>query len=532
MRGGGRRSRRRRHIELRGAVTRTAWRVGLGWRRGVAAFVALATLAFGAVLFINAATVAAAPAPPGVCSGTGEAHGDCRSDFNHVQHCLDHPAPVAPFCASAPVPPQSSPPQSSPPQSSPPQEPPQASVPASNPASNPAARSAAVPGQAPPPGLTPSSEVQAAATATPTPTPTATPTPTPRPRRLSGGAPAPPRQSSTPLPPITTVITPLNVSTDVKLIGENLFIALLLAALLALPAELINGTLKDNYPVISAWMGFTKGKASALHQLLSHLPSHLSLALFVGIGAILYTFLDPSAGFNLTTAAELLGLIGALAVITASHDLARNEYINRRYHKHGRLVTFPAGIIFAIGLVIVSRVFNFEPGFIFGLMTGIAFSDTVPQKEDGKGLAIASLIVLVVAFAAWFIWIPVKANVDSTHNPAFIMILLDTLLATVWVAGIQSVVFSLIPIRFMDGKLVAGWSRLGWLGIYVFALFVFVHTVLHPRPDQVGTQSSPSVVYLSVLLGVLTVFAVSMWTFFLIYNKRHGEREERVPAEA
>lgn len=322
------------------------------------------------------------------------------------------------------------------------------------------------------------------------------------------------------------------MSTNVKLIGENLFIALLLAALLALPAELINGTLRENYPVITKWLGFTKGKASGLHHLLSHLPSHLSLALFVGVGAVLYTFLDPAAGWNITTAAELLGLIGALAVITAAHDLARNEYINRRYHKQGRLVTFPAGILFAIGLVIVSRIFNFEPGFIFGLMTGIAFSDKVSEREDGAGLALASLIVLVVAFAAWFIWIPVKANVDSTHNPAFIMIVLDTLLATVWVAGIQSVVFSLIPIRFMDGQLVALWNRLAWLGIYVFALFVFVHTVLHPRDNQVGTQSTASVVYLSVLLGVLTLFAVSMWAFFFVYNRRHEKQEEPIPVEA
>lgn len=323
------------------------------------------------------------------------------------------------------------------------------------------------------------------------------------------------------------------MSTDLKLVGENLFIALLLAALLALPAELINGTLRENYPVITKWFGFTKGKASGLHHLLSELPSHLSLALFVGIGALLYTFLDPAAGFNLSTLAELVGLIGALAVITVAHDLARNEYINRHYHKKGgRLVTFPAGIIFAIGLVIVSRVFNFEPGFIFGLMTGIAFSDKVSEREDGAGLAIASVIVLVVAFAAWFIWIPVKANVDATHDPAFIMVVLDTLLATVWVAGVQSVVFSLIPIRFMDGQLVALWSRIAWLGIYVFALFVFVHTVLHPRENQVGSQTSASVVYLSILLGVLTVVAVSLWTFFFVYNKRQGKLEEPVPAEA
>lgn len=65
----------------------------------------------------------------------------------------------------------------------------------------------------------------------------------------------------------------------------------------------------------------------------------------------------------------------------------------------------------------------------------------------------------------------------------------------------------------------------------MFALFVFVHTVLHPRDNQVGTQSSASVVYLSVLLGVLTLIA-SMWAFFFVYNRRHEKHEEPVAAEA
>jgi uncharacterized membrane protein YoaK (UPF0700 family) len=106
------------------------------------------------------------------------------------------------------------------------------------------------------------------------------------------------------------------------------------------------------------------------------------------------------------------------------------------------------------------------------------------------------------------------------------MVALDTLLATVWVAGVQSVVFSLIPIRFMDGEKVALWSRVAWFGIYVFALFVFVHTVLHPRDNQVGTASEAQVIYLSVLLGALTLVAVSLWAFFLFHNRRKEKLTE------
>lgn len=377
----------------------------------------------------------------------------------------------------------------------------------------------------PPPvqSLAPVSQVEAAAT------PAAPARPAPRQPIIRSEEPQSPPQETAPqqqLPPITTVATPLTVSTSLKLIGINIFIALILAALLALPAELINSTIKENYTEITKWMGFTKGKMSGMHAALHHLPTHFALVFFVVIAGVLYTFLDPAAGFNITTAAELVGLIGALAVITGTHDIVRGAYVNRRFKKRGRLITFPAGILFAIGLVVVSRVFNFEPGFIFGLMTGIAFSDGLTDRENGHGLWIASLLVLAVSFAAWFIWIPVKGAVDGTHDPAFILVALDTLLATVWVAGIQSVVFSLIPIRFMDGEKVASWSRVAWFAIYVFALFVFVHTVLHPRDNQVGTTDAAQVIYLSVLLGVLTVVAASMWTFFLVHNHRKEKLAE------
>ncbi|MFN2583067.1 MAG: FGLLP motif-containing membrane protein [Candidatus Dormibacteria bacterium] len=322
------------------------------------------------------------------------------------------------------------------------------------------------------------------------------------------------------LPPITNVPSPLQISLSLKLIGINMLVALILAALLALPAELLNGTIRENYDDIARWLGFQRGKASKLHQAWSSLPSHLTLISFVVVAALLYTLLDPGAGLKLTTAAELVGLIGALALITGTHDVARNAYIKRRFRKRGRLITFPAGIVFAVGLVIISRMFNFQPGFIFGLMTGIAFSDQLSDREDGHGLAVASLFVLAVSFAAWFIWIPVKGAVDGNPNAGFPLVAADTLLATVWVAGVQSVVFSLIPIRFMDGEKVVVWSRIGWAVLYVFALFVFVHTVLHPNDNQIGTTNTAQVVYLAVMLVGLTVVSVSTWAFFFVRHRR------------
>jgi hypothetical protein len=323
-----------------------------------------------------------------------------------------------------------------------------------------------------------------------------------------------------PLPPIVGVPTPWQVSTDIKVVGVNLLIALILALLLALPAELLNATVRENYDEVTGWLRLNRGRLSRLHTVAAEMPTHGAFIFFICVGALLYGLLDPAFGLNLTTAAEILGLLGALLIVTLVHDVVRAQYINRRFKKRSRLTTFPAGIIFAIGLVLVSRMFHFQPGFIFGIMTGLAFSNELTDREDGHALAVAALLVLAVSFGAWFGWVPIKEAVASSSNPSFAMLTLDTLLATVWVAGIQSIIFAFIPLQFMDGQKVVSWSRAGWAAIYLLSMFVFVHTVLHPTSAQFGTTSGASVLALAALLIAMTALSVGLWSYFRFRSPR------------
>jgi hypothetical protein len=345
----------------------------------------------------------------------------------------------------------------------------------------------------------------------------------------SGGSPVASLPTFT-LPSIVSVLSPLQISTNIQLVATNLLLALLLVLLLALPAELLNAAVRENYGDITRWMRITGGRLHTLHRITSELPTHMSLLLFIGLGAFLYTLLDPAFGFNFATGAELLGLMGAFAAITVTHDLARSTYFKRRLKKRSRLTTFPAGLIFAVGLVLLSRVLHFQPGFIFGLMTGLAFSTELSDREDGKGLALASMVVLLVSVAAWFVWIPVKQGVDATSSPSFIMVVLDTLLATVWVAGIQSIIFAFIPLKFMDGEKVVAWSKPGWLAIYVFSMFIFVHTVLHPTSVRFGNSDQAAILSLLILLITFSVVAVTVWTFFYV-RQRRARQLATVPVE-
>ncbi len=320
------------------------------------------------------------------------------------------------------------------------------------------------------------------------------------------------------LPPILNVASPDTIALTPESLAVSLVVAVLLLLLLAVPAELLRATIRENRDGIRRRLHLDGNLSQRWGNVLAQLPLFISLSASVLVGALLYAFLDPGFGPNLTTAAEVLGLVGALLVLTFAHDVARGSYVRRRFGSRGRLTAFPAGIAFAVGLVLVSRIFHLQPGLIFGFMTGLAFSKRLADRDQGHGLAAATFIVLLVSFVAWFAWVPVKNGVAATADPGFWMITLDTLLVTIWVAGVQSIIFALIPLRFMDGEKVIAWSRMGWAVIYVLTLFIFVQTILQPTTERFGQRNS--LMALASLLALFTVFSASVWAFSALRLRR------------
>jgi hypothetical protein len=320
------------------------------------------------------------------------------------------------------------------------------------------------------------------------------------------------------IPAITDVASPDEVSLNLGSIGQSMLIALVLLALLALPALLVNATIRENRDDIQQWLSNNGSRLKRSGQMLGRIPRVLSLGGVILGGSVLFALLDPAFGLNLTTAAEVMGLLGALLALTFAHDLARRSYVKRRFRTSGRLMVSPAGVVVALCLVLVSRAFHLQPGLIFGLLTGLAFSKRLTDRDAGHSLAVATFLVLAVSFVAWFAWAPVKSGVATSPNPGFWMITLDTLLVTIWVAGVESIVFALIPMRFLDGEKLMAWSRAGWLVIYYLCLFVFVQTIMQPTTERFGEQ--PSVISLAAALFGLTVVATGVWLYSALRHRR------------
>ena len=208
-----------------------------------------------------------------------------------------------------------------------------------------------------------------------------------------------------------------------------------------------------------------------------------------------------------------------LGMIMFAHEYVRAWYVKRFLHVPAHFETFPLGIALAVVLVFFSRIAHFQPGYVFGIVAGVAFRGSVEDREEGKSLAVASLATLVLALATWIAWIPVRDAAVLPH-PGVVAIWFDALFAFVWIFAIQTVVFSLVPLRFLDGDRVIRWSRVGWLLLYLAGMFVFVTTLVHPTSEQYGGSSKASFWSMLILFVSFTAVAIGLWAWFRFEDHR------------
>jgi hypothetical protein len=105
----------------------------------------------------------------------------------------------------------------------------------------------------------------------------------------------------------------------------------------------------------------------------------------------------------------------------------------------------------------------------------------------------------------------------------------------VWIFAIQTVVFSLIPLRFLDGDRVIRWSRVCWFLLYLAGMFVFVTTLVHPTSEKYGGSSRATFWSMLILFVTFTVVALLIWAWFRFEDhrqRRFARTPTGVPSDA
>jgi hypothetical protein len=219
------------------------------------------------------------------------------------------------------------------------------------------------------------------------------------------------------------------------------------------------------------------------------------------LGAILGGLLDPKFGFNRQSATDL----GA-TFVSFAFGAGLSWYITkvfRQHHKyptHTYLRALPLGLAIAALCVLISRLTSFEPGYLYGVVVGISFAESLEERHNAHLTVISTMSTLVVALIAWFLWIPVN-HLSLTHVGNVPIGLLDDVLGSIFVGGMVGTVIGLMPLQFMPGATLLRWRKDVWLIVFFIAIFLLVEVELNPASGPTHHGSAPVVTALVLFVG-------------------------------
>lgn len=322
---------------------------------------------------------------------------------------------------------------------------------------------------------------------------------------------------------VSSVPTAGDVSLAPKLLATSALLALLLVLLVGFPADMFNATLLEHYEEVSGW--FNWSWLNHLRGWVSGLPAGVVLPAFAAGGALLYSLLEPHFGLDRGSLALLTGLFLSFLIVSLVYDVARSRYIKRHFDVTSTIRAQMVGLFVGLILVLLSRAAGFHPGYIYGVFTALVFRGALNDKEDGKALAVVSVVLGVIAVAAWLLWIPVQ-EMAVEEGASFLVLALDALLADLWIIGLGFIVFGLVPLRFFYGEKVKAWSFRGWLAIYGVGMFVFVHALLLPEEGFYEHSAETSLRSVLVLFVGFALFSLMFWGYFRYRHLWRGTKAE------
>jgi hypothetical protein len=300
-------------------------------------------------------------------------------------------------------------------------------------------------------------------------------------------------------------------------VAQSLLLALLFLLLAAFPSQLLNKTLEANYAEVSGWFAFGGRIGAAVRDGLARFWRRRSgLIVFVILSAVLYGFLSPEFGPTLESAASLIGILLGLAVVITAFEVPLVLFYRRLLNERGRLKVQPLTIFVGIACVAISRIADFQPGYLYGLVVGYVFAQSLPTRDEGRANALTGVWMLAISLVAWLA-LPI-AETNLASQP-LLDVAVSAGLATIFIGGLEGLLFELVPLRFLRGETVFAWHRGLWALLFLAAAFTFAHILLTPSTGYLGSTRTSPLLAAVILFVSFGVFSVSFWAYFRFRRK-------------
>jgi hypothetical protein len=312
-----------------------------------------------------------------------------------------------------------------------------------------------------------------------------------------------------PGPLVSAVAGVAAVSLEPAALAVSAALALLLLLFMAFAGELLNSTLEGNYDEVAGWFGAVAGPMGRLARLWR---GPIGLLAFLALGALVYAVLDPGMGADLAALATYLGLLIGLVVVLVSFELPGLLLYRRRTGEMPRIRALPWTLPAAAVCVLLSRVADLQPAYLYGILVGLVFAREPTPTEEGRAAAAGALWTLVVAILAWLSLDWVRSG--GLASGGFAPVMVETALAVTVVAGLEAVALGLLPMRFLAGAAVYRWRRAAWAALFVAGIFAFLHILVGPQAGYLAELDPAGLIIACAAFVAFGTFSVLFWAYF------------------
>jgi hypothetical protein len=344
--------------------------------------------------------------------------------------------------------------------------------------------------------------------------------------------PPPPAPPSEFRPRIVAAVPEIeDIPVDAAALGTNAALAAGLVLYLLFESSLFNATVKENSDLLhyqgQRLIGPLQTSFLALSSKLKAedtLMSFLRAALVLMVSALIYSFLDPTFGINRHTGVLFFSLLMAVGISIYVYEGAQVVVSEQRFGLNSMVQFFPAAIVFALLTVAISRLSDLNPGLILGFVAGaVVLGPRAPDdKEAGQIVYWPMLALMGVSLLAWILMAPAR---QWAQDGTFLSASIEAALALLFVAGIQGLLFNLIPVTFLDGLKLWRWSKLAWLSVAVPSAFIFFHVIVNRDGTFASASGERSIQMLIAVCAVFWVLTMGLWLFFHLREQRQRSLE-------
>ena len=314
---------------------------------------------------------------------------------------------------------------------------------------------------------------------------------------------------------VTSLPLPDQISLDPGALLASAAIAAGAIMLIAFPFELFNSAMEENYDEIRGWFGLGPRGVPEVRTR-SQTLGFLGLT---AVTAVATGFLSPDFGFNRTSVVLFIGICVALLVMAVLFSLPADVGIRRQFGEWGKLNFLPGSLIVTIVMVLACRIFEFQPGFFYGALAGLAFRSALSEDVQGKMTAANWIFSLTISVGAFFLRVPVSAAAAEPGSSIW-WIGVEICLALIFLWGIEGLAVGMLPMRFLDGRKVMRWSKPAWAALFFLGVFATVHVLLKPGSGYVGSTSGTVRFSVMVLFTLFGLGSVAFWAYFRFRPQR------------